>query len=697
MQTNDTIRLLTIETSANVAEQYNRAILSSGHAVRAISLENKDDLSTLLLEQQFDVIIFNINNPHLSIKQLQSEIESKAVTVAIILVANNYEEMRPELAIIHGARDLVLAENINHLVAVVFREYQHIKILNNSIDLQTKIDEQNTHINTLMESSRDPIAYIHEGMHVYANKTYLDRFGFASLDDIEGESVMDLTPDDQKDKFKGVLRQLTKQPDKTKSVESTFILPDKSILSANVEFCPAVIDGEECTQMIIHEHVKTEAAETQNDEQLEAKLEAVSKLDPVSGLLNRVVFLGMLTEKIICMEEDHYVLLQIGIDDFTNIEDKLGLVSCDQVIKEMGTIINDNLPDDAIAGRRDGHIFFAMLPFTSEEAATDFSQQLIKKTLDHIVQTKQHSINIECSIGICIIDDATLEIDEIVSRVNKAYSHASKAGTSKLEMYQPAEGEMSQKQIDNNWSRQIKAALTSNKFQLLFQPMIKLESDGKEHYEVFMQMLNDNDERIPTVEYMPSAERTGLSKLIDRWVLTSAFKVLSKRVETKPDTVFFVKLTGGSLNDRELFRWINAKLKELKLPPHSLIFEIKEEAVVTHLKQAQAFADLLKTIKCDLAIDEFGSGPDPFKLVEIIPATYLKFARGFAKDLANNEENQNKIKEINQKATGMNKVTIIKHVEDAATLQTIWTIGAGFIQGNFFQKPSEKMDYDFSA
>lgn len=693
MLTTDSIRLLTIETSANVAEAYNSALLSSGHAIRSTTLADLEQLPTLLSSNQFDIIIFNINNPYLSIKALHTEIEKQALNIGIIMVANSPEEMQPEMAILHGARDLVYANNINHLVAVVLREFQHSKMFNSNLNYERQIEELNARCHVLMDSSRDPIAYIHEGMHIYANKTYLEKFGFSDFSELEGESIMDFTPKEEQNNFKALLRDISQNPDEVKKTESKFKLNNGKVVNAEVEFSPASIDGEACTQMIIREAAKNEELEAK----LEAQLEQVSKLDPVSGLLNRIVFLGQVTEQILCIEDEHFAILEIGICDFEKIEEKLGLVSCDQVIAEMGKLIKDNMPSSSIAGRSDGHIYLVMVPFKEEKSLNILAQSIVEKTEQHIVQTKDHSINIECNIGISIIDDKNLEIDEIIARANKAYQQANKNGTSTIEVYKPSEGEMSQKQIDNNWGREIKNALSSNRFQLLFQPMIKLDGNEKEHYEVFMQMLDEKGERIPTGEYLPSAERTGMSKLIDRWVITSAFQTMSKRIKKQPNTIFFIKLTGGSLADRELFRWISTKVKELKLPSQNLVFEVKEEAVITHLKQAQAFAALLKTIKCQFAIDDFGTGPDPFKLVELIPSDYLKFARGFAKDLANNEENQTTLREINEKAKELNKETVIKHVEDAATLSVLWSIGAGFTQGNFFQPPSEKLEYDFSA
>ena len=62
----------------------------------------------------------------------------------------------------------------------------------------------------LIESSRDPIAYVHEGMHIRANDAYLEMFGYETFEDIEGMSLLDLVAPAHVDEFKQLLKQLSK-------------------------------------------------------------------------------------------------------------------------------------------------------------------------------------------------------------------------------------------------------------------------------------------------------------------------------------------------------------------------------------------------------------------------------------------------------------------------------------------------------
>jgi EAL domain-containing protein (putative c-di-GMP-specific phosphodiesterase class I) len=350
-----------------------------------------------------------------------------------------------------------------------------------------------------------------------------------------------------------------------------------------------------------------------------------------------------------------------------------------------------------VAGRYEGSKYLILLNTGDEKQIKKKSDRLLKAIEEHICEVSGKSVHVQCHIGASIIDDSSLEVNEVMSRADRALTECEDDDQKRLNIYRPKEGEMTQKQLDAAWIKRLKAALEEKCFHLLFQPIVQLDGGEMERYEVFMEMRDEEGDRVSTGEFMPAAERTKMSKVLDRWVISQALQRLKERKSTHPKTVFFIKLSGGSLEDLELFRWISEKVKGIDLPKWSLIFEVKEEAVVSHLKQAQAFATLLKTIHCGFAIDDLGKGPDPFKLVELVPAQYLKFDKDFTADLSSNKQNQETLKEITEKARKLKKHAIVQHVEDAATLSVLWTIGANFTQGNFFQGPSSKIDYDFSS
>lgn len=688
-----TLRLIVIEDSANDANAYVKALRASGVAVREHFIADKNTVEEKINDHQPDLILISPANAYISVTELSPILEKIGSHASIIVMCADKNEMSVGKAIEAGARDRVLKTDTEHLRAVAKRELAYVSLANRHAALDRLYRESEDRCQVLMENSRDAIAYVHQGAHVYANKAYLEMFGFNNFDDIEGLPIMDLVASEKQEEFKQFLRGLNTQKGKKMALETQLVDVKHESFIGRMEFSEASIEGEPCTQILIRQNVGDTSA-------LEAQINQLSRLDPLTALLNRQAFLEEFGKALsnVGKKNKRYSLFQIGIDDFKTIQNTVGLVGSDQVIAEVAGLIKGNLEASDLAGRYEGRKYLVLSEASAEKVILSRATTFIKAIDRHICQVGDKSINIRLHIGISLIDDDSLDVNEVLARAEKALEEAANPDNkTRIHIYQPKEGEMTQKQIDAAWIRRLKEAMDNERFHLLFQPIIQLDNSEIERYEVFMEMVDEKGERVPTGDFMPAAERTRMSKILDRWVIAKSVQHLVKQLQTRPTTVFFIKLTGGSLEDMELFRWISEKLKAANIPKWRVIFEVKEDAVVSHLKQAQAFATLLKTIHCGFAIDDFGKGPDPFKLVELVPAQYLKFDKNFTTDLSKNQQNQQTLREITEKAKELKKHTIIQHVEDAATLSVLWTIGANFTQGNFFQGPTKQMDYDFSA
>jgi EAL domain-containing protein (putative c-di-GMP-specific phosphodiesterase class I) len=128
-----------------------------------------------------------------------------------------------------------------------------------------------------------------------------------------------------------------------------------------------------------------------------------------------------------------------------------------------------------------------------------------------------------------------------------------------------------------------------------------------------------------------------------------------------------------------------------------VVFELKESTVVAYLKQAKEFAKALKSVHCQLALEDFGNGLNPFQVLNHFPADYLKVDASFTKNLHSSEENQKAMRQITDTAHSQNRLILAQQVEDANSLSILWGLGINYIQGNFLQPPSENLEYDFST
>jgi len=247
------------------------------------------------------------------------------------------------------------------------------------------------------------------------------------------------------------------------------------------------------------------------------------------------------------------------------------------------------------------------------------------------------------------------------------------------------------------WNLLIQKALQDNLFHLVYQPIVSLQGEASEKYEVLLRLRNEDGEEVLPGQFLPVAEQTGQTAVIDRWVIVNALSVLAERRLEGTDTVFFIKLSGSTLADPELPLWINEQLKSLRLRADAVVFEIAESDAAQNLKFAKAFITAISALRCKTSLEHFGSSPNSFQLLKHLDVDFLKIDGAFSHNLMSDRNNQAMLKSIIDMARSMNKQCIAESVEDAGSLTVLFQYGVNYIQGYFLQEPHEELDYDFSG
>jgi EAL domain-containing protein (putative c-di-GMP-specific phosphodiesterase class I) len=176
-----------------------------------------------------------------------------------------------------------------------------------------------------------------------------------------------------------------------------------------------------------------------------------------------------------------------------------------------------------------------------------------------------------------------------------------------------------------------------------------------------------------------------------------AIKKVSETSKRDRQIEFFVPLSADSIQDAGLSVWISENLAKAKISGEQLVFMINEEHALNQLKGAKTLAKGLQQIHCKFAIDEFGTGLNPFQLVKHVNANYVRVNHAYMDNLAQNDENQSSIRELAYQASDLEINTITPAVTDAAVLSVLWTLNVDFVQGEFLQSPSKELNYDFSS
>lgn len=687
------INLVVIDDSFDTEEKVVSTLRNDGYAARSNRVEDAEDLAEAIRKKEPDLVLYSKGMELISLKEAVECIRQNlnGAPVPVIAVQKNGNEDSTVDAMRDGAADLSSYNDMDHLRLVIGRELNAIRNWRKMHKLETAMGESERRCASLLDSSRDAVAYVHEGMHVYSNASYLDLFDLQQSDELEGMPILDMVAHDNRDSFKSFLRDYM-QKDATTEVHKTHLQkPDGKEFEGVMEFSPASIEGEPCIQVIIRK-------EDVNAEALEERLKELSQKDQLTGLYNRQYCLDTLETTVSQCEtkSSSAALIEIRLDNFDEIKSRVGAVDIDKLFVEVAHALKEaSNKNDTLSFMNPGYSIIAYNQ--DNDSIEDYARKLQNAIMDLDVNIGQEKINTTCCIGITLIDKNSPETNEVLRRADKVSVEAAEAGTNQIKVYVPEEGELTRHELDSRIREQLTQALKNDNFALFYQPIISLHGDTDERYEVFVRMLSkDGSDMILPHEFLPTAERIGMSMAIDRWVLYKAIQDVIDRNKLGKKTHFFIKLSAASVKDETLIEWINFQIKDKGLPENSLNFEVKESVAVTLLKNTKDLADNLKKIKCGLVLDDFGSGTNPFQLLEHIDADYVRLDKSFMEDLAENPQNQEMIKKIAEQASELGKFTITQFVKDANSLSLLWGMGVNFIQGYFLQEPQPEMNYDFT-
>ncbi len=692
MDKDHTLRLLIVEESRNDAESLANILRNAGQASRLDFAEDQEDIDAALDRQAPDLVLCAMGLENVSLSDVAELLAQREVAAPLIAIGETANEADIVEAMRQGASDLCSYDQPEHLQLVTRRELRQLSSCHRAKSFEARFHESEKRARMLMESSRDAIAYVHEGMHIFANSSYLEMFGFDDLDEIEGTPILDMVTPDEHTRFKEFLRNFSKEDATEATLETHGQLPNGKQFDALMEFSPASIDGEACTQIIIR-------SQAGSSKELEQKIRFLSKQDVLTGLFNRQYFMEELelTVTNAVSGSENAALIYMLIDNFKEIKDNIGIGASDMVISDLADLLRQHTSENDIVARFGDHSFSILRKDCDHDSITALGEKIRQAVEEHITEIEGKSVTTTCSIGMSIIAENSPSAHETISRADLACEVARSSGGNRIHLHNPVVDEKIGKERDQQMHALIKDALETNQFCLLYQPIVSLQGDTAEKYEVLLRMLNDEEEHILPSQFLPIAEQTGQLAEIDHWVINNAIKALSEHRAGGSDTQFFIKVSAQTLLDEGLVSFIHESLKEHRLPGDALVFELSEKAAAQHLKQAKRFVKTLQDLHCKTVLEHFGTSPNSFQLLKHIPVDYLKIDGSFIHNLASDTDNQAMVKSILDTANSMHKQCIAEYVQDAHSLAVLWQSGINYIQGNFLQEPSETLSYDFSG
>jgi diguanylate cyclase (GGDEF)-like protein len=428
--------------------------------------------------------------------------------------------------------------------------------------------------------------------------------------------------------------------------------------------------------------IETRATLEANLRQEREQLHYLATHDPLTKLLNRAMLLETLQAAVLAAREgDRSALICIDLDNFKLINDSLGHTAGDKVLAEVAAVLQKSIRNHDVAFRLGGDEFAILLRDINLEKAKLISERILSRMRDFAFSDSTKTFVVGASIGITIID-GTVQGEEVIAFADSACYSAKVHGRNQLQVYDISDQSMAELRNQAPRAAEIKDAIAGHRFELLFQPIVDLQTLSPTFYEVLVR-LPSNGKLLPPGTFLPAAERFCLIPEIDRQVITKALPHL--RANDRLDLA--INLSGQSFADQTLVDFIGASFKAAKVEPSRVTFEITETAMISNLSAARAIMRQLSGAGFRFALDDFGAGFSSFSYLKDLIPNYLKIDGSFIRDAESDQSKWIFVEMMNDIAHRLRIKSIAEFVAMETTLGKLREIGVDFAQGFLFGEP----------
>lgn len=684
------IRLMLVDDKIDDAEQSISLLRNGGIPVRPSRPETLAELEAALTNASGEIILASYAARTIPFKAVAEAAQASGKDVVVIALLDQLDEASVSEVLASGARGFALRGRAKFLQFVIGREARISERRRLVRRLEASLRETERRCDALIASSRDPIAYVHEGMHIRANQAYLEMFGYESFEEIEGLPLLDMVGPENADQFKQLLKDLSRGEPPPKNLELKARRADGETFDALMEFAQASYEGEPCIQIVMRPQLM--------DAEMVKELDALRQRDQITGLYNRQHFLGELDVAISAAAEgaSDQALLLMELDNYATLMNAVGVANADALLKATAERIARQLPENAITARFTEHGIAVLLRGSNHNQTRDLAKVLCKSFENAILEVGDHSLNATLSIGGVQIGQKIASAQQVLNKVVSQIQSAQAEGGNRALIFDPAARDRAEEERIAQWVAHMESALKGEGFVLFFQPIIHLTGEPEETFQVLLRLTGPNGDIVTPGVFMGIAEEHGMMARIDRWVIQRAIAAIAQRHRSGRNTRLFVKVTVESLQDPKLAAWIAANLKQANVPPENLVISLPESKAFTNLKAVQELHASLSRLGCGMCLEQFGLGLNSFQLLSHVPADYLGIDHSLIEDLARNPESQAKVREITDRAAELGRKTIAEGAQDAGSMTVLFTSNVQYVYGNFLAPPEHDMSFDFN-
>lgn len=416
--------------------------------------------------------------------------------------------------------------------------------------------------------------------------------------------------------------------------------------------------------------------------------------DVFTGLPNRRYFMDQLDRALREVRTKHrerIAVIIIDISRFRLLNDMLGHTAGDELMVQAARRFEKSAANFEGIFARWGDDQFAALIL--DVASTDTSLNIAALLLNDLrtpIELRRHRLMVMAKAGVTCIDSGQQRAEDVVREADIALSAAKRQQNARMALYAP---HMAGEAADLvSLEADLHIAMEKRELHMLFQPIVDLRTYKMVGAEALLRWRHPLEGMLAPERFLRIAEEGGLMVPITRWTILLAFRTAGDWLRRLPhNQPFFISIniSATGLRDAGLGEFVASLLRETKLPPSLIKFELTEASLIGNVAAARESLDQLHAMGIQLMLDDFGTGYSSLNYLQLFPFDFVKIDRPFANRTGSDQANTGMMAAMVQIAESLKLTAIAEIVETEAAAKTLQEMGCNFGQGHYFSQPLE--------
>jgi diguanylate cyclase (GGDEF)-like protein len=412
----------------------------------------------------------------------------------------------------------------------------------------------------------------------------------------------------------------------------------------------------------------------------EERIRHLAHYDPLTDLPNRALFHERLKQELKRIAPgEHLAVLYIDIDEFKSVNDTLGHLIGDELLKSVAVSLSSCIKGGDFVARLGGDEFAVVqTAIKSEDEASDLATRIFE-AIRAPYECLGHQVTTDASIGVALAPQHGTDLHQILKNADMAMYAAKSAGRRTYRFFEPdMDAQVTARRVLEIDLRQ---AIEDKALEVYYQPCLGLQDNKITGCEALLRWRHPVRGMVSPAEFIPIAEETGLINAIGEWVLTTA---CAEAATWPEDIKLAVNVSPVQFKSGTLALKIVGALAASGLAASRLELEITEAVLIRDDDAALAILHQLRAIGVRIALDDFGTGYSSLSYLQRFPFDKIKIDRCFVTDIEDPDGSSCIVQAVVNIAAARHMTTTAEGVETKQQQHLLRLLGCSEMQGYLF-------------